>query len=537
MRAAAIAGLLVAAVFAVYGQTLEHEFVNYDDPVFYLENPALERGLSGDGLSWALTSFRAANWFPTTRLSMLLDAEWHGASAAGVHRTNVGLHAASSLLLFLALLRMTRRPGASAFVAAVFALHPLQVESVAWASERKGVLAGFFWMAVLLVYAGVGRGALSLARGAAVLALLALGLGAKLTLATLPFVLLLLDHWPLARLTRGDGSGVLDAHLVRRAVLEKLPLLAAVLVATLCVFEAQSRGGAVASFEQVPWGARLGNAAVAYLRYVGLFFWPRDLAVLHPHPGTSLPVAQVAGALALLAAATGLALWRLREWPAVAVGWLWFAGTLVPMIGFVHLGSQALAERYAYVPSIGLALAVAWGVPAAFSRVPRARRTLPVAALAVLAALGVASHRQAQVWRDSETLFRHALRVTERNHVAAVQLGHALLEQGRTEEAVASYRQALEIHPADTRTSNNLAWLLATHPDAALRDGAAATSLARETVRRTAGRDPAALDTLAAAYAADDRYDLAALTAAKAERLARTTDPELAAAIGARLER
>lgn len=534
-RVAGIAFLLVFAVVSVYGQTLGHEFVNYDDPVFFLENPALELGLSADGVRWALTSQRAANWFPITRLSFLADAELHGTSSTGVHLTNLLLHACSTLFLFFALLRMTGRLGASAFVAGVFALHPLQVESVAWASERKGLLAGCFWLATVFVYAGTGREALTLRRWLLVFLLLACGLASKLVLATLPGVLLLLDYWPLGRLGTVDGTGGVDGAKLRRALLEKVPLGLAVLVALALVYQAQSGGGAVASFEQVPWGLRVGNAAIAYARYVGLFFWPTDLAVFHPHAGASLSVWQAVLAGSGLAAVTAWALAGARRRPALAVGWLWYLGTLVPMIGLVHLGSQSFAERYFYVPGIGLALALAWTVSDRVAQLPRARAALPALAVCVLLALGIASHRQVATWRTSETLFRHAIRVTERNPVAHRQLGYALLRAGRDAEAIEQYRQGVAANPRDSLALNNLAWVLATHPDPALRDPEEAVELGGKAVRTTGGADPSSLDTLAAAYAAAGHSDLAVLTAGKALRIAGRTKPALVPAITERL--
>ncbi len=527
--------MVLLSVAALYAPVRGHAFLNYDDDYYVSENPALARGLSWEGIGWALGSTRGANWFPLTRLSFLAEQDLHGLSAAGVHTTNVLLHGATAVLLFLALLRLTGAALPSAFAAGVFALHPLAVESVAWAAERKGLLCGFFWMLTLRVYAGVGQRPLSPGRGAVTTLCLAACLMSKSVGVTLPFVLLLLDVWPLGRIPlarRAPGTWVGP----RRAVLEKLPLFALVAASSVVTFLAQRAAGVTIAVEQLPVAQRFENAAVAYVAYLAHFFWPRGLSVFYPHPEGTLARAAVAGALLLLAAVTALALWQRHRRPWLAVGWLWYLGVLVPMIGLVQVGSQAMADRYAYLPMVGLVIALTWSGAELWRGLPRARPALAAAALLLLAALAVTSRLQLAHWRDNQSLFSHSLAVTTRNHVAHAHLGMALLASGRDREAMAELRESVRIRPDDLEVSNNLAWLLATNPDPVLRDPEEATRLAAAAAKQGGGRNAAALDTLAAAHAAAGRYDRAVWYADRALRLAEARgDAALADAIRARL--
>jgi tetratricopeptide (TPR) repeat protein len=528
---ARLAIALFALSAALYLPTLGHGWLNYDDDVYITDNPEQLLGLTPKGVAWAFSSFHGANWFPLTRLSWALDLELFGPSAAGFHATNALLHACCTVLLFLALSRLTGSAGRSAFVAAVFAVHPLHVESVAWAAARKDPLSGLFFMAALWIHARRGREAPDLRTRLALAACLALGLMAKPTVATLPLVLLLLDAWPLGRLRRPpDGVGL------RRAVAEKLPLFALVIAFAAVAFAAQRAGGAVAPIEHLPLGARIANALVAGVAYVGKAVWPTGLAVFYPHRGEAIALWQPLGAALLLAGATVLALAGARRRPAVAVGWLWYGVTLLPAIGLIQVGSQAMADRYMYLPLIGLTLAATWGVCDLVGSAPRARRVLRAAGIAALALLSVATLFQLRHWRDSEALFRHALEVTLDNSVAHAHLGAALLERGKVDETLRHYRLAVEIEPSFLRAANNLAWLLATLPDAQQRDPELALALARRAARQTGHADAAVLDTLAAAHAAQGRFEDAVRAAEESLALAESGgDALLARDVAARL--
>jgi tetratricopeptide (TPR) repeat protein len=541
----ALAGAVAALALAVFWPIREHAFLNYDDDHYIAANPNLARGLDSEGLAWAFTSFDGANWFPLTRLSWMLDAARAGLDPRAFHTTDLVLHAAAAALLFLALARMTRSPWPSAFAAAVFAVHPLHVEAVAWASARKDPLSAVCFGGALLCAAGARGRAPSPAERAGVVVLLALGLMAKPTLVTLPFLLLLLDDWPLGRLRSGADQGPLDRCALRAAALEKAPLFALVAAVSAVVVAAQSAGGAVVPLERIPFGARVANAFASVAVYLRQAIWPAQLAVFYPHPGAELASAAFGFAAALgLSAATALA-WRRR--PYLLVGWLWFLGMLVPTLGLVQAGAQAHADRYTYLPLTGLAVAVAWGAPDALARLGLGRRArrfaLGLASAAAIGALAAASSVQIRSWRDSETLFRSALAATRGNHVAHAHLGAALLEEGRTREAAVEWEAALEIAPDFLEAANNLAWLLATTPDASVRDPVRALAVA-ERARAIAeppgaaseGERASVLDTLAAAQAAAGRLAEAVATASDAAALAeRSGDPELALALRQRL--
>jgi tetratricopeptide (TPR) repeat protein len=498
------------------------------------DNAHLRAGLSAAGVRWAFSSVHGANWIPVTWLTYLADFATSGLAPGAVHATNAAFHAASALLLFAALLRMTGAPFAGFFVAGVFALHPIQVETVAWAAERKGLVSGFFWMVAVWVHARGGSGPRSARQRAALAAILALGLLAKGAVVTLPFALLLLDLWPLGRLAR-DGRR-LDAGALRSAIVEKLPLFALAALGCIATFLAQRAGGATASLGSLPLAERIANVPVAYVRYVAKILAPSGLAPFYPHPeaGTSA-LAALAAAAALLAA-TALALRALARRPHLAVGWLWFAGVLVPMIGVVQVGSQALADRYAYLPIVGLATAAAFEARARGEGRPRLATALAVAAVAIPLGLGALAARQRALWSDTRTLFEHTLRVTgPANWVAHEQLGAAWLEEGRTALGIAELERALELRPQSTRLANNVAWLLATSPDPLVRRPARAVQLAKRALD-AGGATPEAHDTLAAAYAASGRFAEAAAAEREALRLEEAAGGSRAAAFRGRLE-
>lgn len=450
-RALLVATALAALTLALYLPTSGFDFVDYDDDLYVSAVPEIRGGLSLDGVGWALTSFQGANWFPLTRLSWMLDAELFGLDPGAFHRTNAILHALAAGLFLLALARLTGDLGKSAWVAGVFALHPLHVESVAWVASRKDVLSGVFAAASLLAYVGAARRG-GFVRHALVFALLAAGLMAKPTLVVWPLVFLLLDAWPLGRLER---DGRFDRKRIVAALGEKLPLLGLVALASVSTLVAQAEGETLRSLDHMPLGMRLSNAFAAIAAYGADAFWPRDLAVFYPYPGPEAPWLGAAVGAVAVATITTLSFCLWRRVPALAVGWLWALGALVPVIGIVQVGQAARADRYTYLPLLGLALAVAWGV-GALARGPW-RRVVAGLAVASLLALAVASRVQIATWRDSEHLFRHALRVTTHNHVAHINLGLALSKRDRLEEASSHLNAALRVAPASPYAAGLLA--------------------------------------------------------------------------------
>jgi Flp pilus assembly protein TadD len=438
---------LAAAAALLYLPTLGHAFLNYDDDLYLTRNPHLRLGLSPAGLAWAFTTGYGANWFPLTWLSWLIDYAIWGLDPRGFHLTNLLLHAVSTALLFGILARMTGATWRSAFVAGVFALHPVHVESVAWAAVRKDVLSALFWMLTLWAYVRYTEQP-SWRRYLPVPLFLALGLMAKSMLVTLPFVLLLLDYWPLRRMPP-----------MRHAVLEKLPLVALSAISSVVTYRVQQAAGAVQPVDLYPASVRALNALLAYATYLRQAFWPAGLAVFYPHPGEHVSRVAAGGAALLLAAITAVALRTRARHPYLAVGWLWFLGTLVPVIGLVQLGAQARADRYLYLPLIGLSMAVTWTVPGLLARRwPRASLMLGAAALV---ALTIMSIRQVPRWRDSATLFAHALDVTRENAVAHLNLGVALADQGDHPGARHHLEQAIRIHPGSAEAHGALAEVLA----------------------------------------------------------------------------
>ncbi len=444
-RAAAVCGLLLLAVVLVFGQTLRHEFVNYDDNLYVTEQPQILHGLSAEGMRWAFVSRHANNWHPLTWLSHMLDCEIYGRRAGGHHATNVLLHGAAVSALLFVLWRMTGNFWPSALAAAVFAVHPLRAESVAWVSERKDVLSGLLFMLTLAAYAGYVRRPFSWARYLLVSLLFALGLMAKPMLVTLPFVLLLLDFWPLRRVTRSA---------VVRLVVEKIPLF--LLVAVSCIVTPMAQGSAVVSLERLSPSERIANALIAYAAYLGNFFRPSKLAVLYPFPETSPPLWKIAGACALLAAVSAAALaWR-RRFPYLLVGWFWYVGMLVPVIGLVQIGEQTMADRYTYLPQIGLCIAVAWAAAGAAALRPSMRRLCAAGSSLWLVLLMCGAWQQTSYWRTSESLWNRTLACTTGNYVAHNNLGNELYRWGRHDEAMEHFQQALAINPNYAQAHNNL---------------------------------------------------------------------------------
>lgn len=402
----------------------------------------MAQGITRAGIAWAMTAKVASNWHPLTLLSHMLDGQLYGLDPAGHHATSLLLHLANVLLLFEVLRRMTGAVGRSAAVAALFAVHPTHVESVAWIAERKDVLSALFWILAMGAWERYARQP-SIGRYGLVILLMALGLMAKPMVVTLPFALLLLDFWPLDRLHLGW----------RRLGVEKLPLLALSAVSSVITLRYQEES--LARLDVVPWSLRAANAVVSYGTYLGKLFWPRDLAVFYPIE-LAIPLWKVAGAALLLIAITALAVWRARREPWLLTGWLWFLGTLVPVIGLVQVGRQAMADRYTYIPSIGLFLAVVWTVAGLLKE---HRALLAAAAGTVILALAAITRVQIGYWADSATLFRHALAATDDgNYLAHIGLGKALMGEKDCEGAAAQFRAVLARYPNMSEARAGLEW-------------------------------------------------------------------------------
>ncbi len=455
----AICALLVIAVALLYAPVARYGFVDFDDPQYVSENVHVRAGLTWQSIVWAFTNFDNAIWDPLTWLSHQLDAQLFGIDgvvlglpAAGWHHlTNVALHALAAVLVFVFLRVATGALWLSAFVAGFFALHPQRVESVAWIAERKDVLSGVFGFAALIAYVQWTRQP-SRKRLALVLALFALGLLSKPTLVTWPFVMLLLDYWPLRRLTSGAGEGVSPSRIVLKRIVEKLPyfaMAAAIAVVTMIAERPALKLTAATSFL-----TRLENSFVSCAAYLRQTFWPGDLAVFYPYRA-SIPLIEVAGATALITSVTVVSLLALRRRPALAVGWLWFLGTLVPVIGLVQVGTHARADRFTYVPAVGLFAALAWLTADVARLRPKLRPILAGFGIVALGACAIASARQVRTWENSETLFRRACEVTTDNGMAHNALGKELAKRGRNDEALREFETALKILPnfADARES------------------------------------------------------------------------------------
>ncbi len=442
---------LALAVLAAYAPVWRAGFITYDDPAYVTANPHVQGTLSWAGLLWALTTGHASNWHPLTWISHMLDFQLYGMNPAGHHLTSVALHLANSILLFLLLQRMTKATWPGAMVAALFALHPLHVESVAWVSERKDVLSALFWILSIWAYirfveeSGAGK-----AKGKTFyilsVVLFALGLAAKPMLVTLPFVLLLLDYWPLQR-RQTPIAGLF---------VEKTPYFILAAASCMVTFFVQLQGGSVMPLARLPFGMRLANVPVACVRYVAKTFWPAHLAMAYPM--LKWPVWAVAGATVLLLLLSGLALWRVRAQPWLAVGWLWFLGTLAPVIGVVQVGMQSMADRYSYIPSIGLFIAVVWAARDWGVRLgARAPAILGVLAAAICLVL---TARQAACWENDQTLFLHAIQNTKSNFIAYAGLGNYEGLHGHTNIAISYLETSVRINPNFPSSRNNLGRIL-----------------------------------------------------------------------------
>jgi protein O-mannosyl-transferase len=450
---------LAVVTWLVFGQTMRHDFVNFDDHVYVYDDPSITGGLTINGIVGAFTHPHARNWHPLTTISHMLDCQLHGLNAGGHHFTNVGLHTIAVLLLFRVLRVTTGALWPSAFVAALFAIHPLHVESVAWVSERKDVLSAVFFMLTLAAYVRYARGP-SPGRYFIVATIFALGLMSKPMLVTVPFVLLLLDYWPLRRFEKNarlkPGGGIVG-WLNRRPsylFLEKTPLL--VLSGLSCMVTIWAQDQTTGLVEQLPFTWRLNNALISYLEYLRQTFWPARLAVFYPHPNNSLSIWQVILATAFLLAVSATAIFLRKKRPYVLTGWFWYVGMLVPVIGIVQIGEQGHADRYTYLPHIGLFLLIVW-TAADFAIAWHLRREyLWLAATTTIAVLSYVAAVQTSSWKNSEGLWDHALSVTTNNDFAHNNLGFLYLRRGELDKAISHFETALKIRSGNSQTHYNL---------------------------------------------------------------------------------
>jgi protein O-mannosyl-transferase len=470
-----LAALLALVTMALYWPATSHGFVSYDDGLYVTENPHVQGGLNWEGVKWAFVNPVASNWHPMTMLSHMLDCQLFGLNPRGHHLTSVLLHAANTVLVFLLLRGLTGALWRSVLVAALFGWHPLHVESVAWVAERKDVLSTFFGLLTLIAYTRYARrvtgdqpspgygsaGRCQVTRTASfwsrvtchvspyyflALFFFACGLMSKPMLVTLPFVLLLLDYWPLERFKPGRAW---------RLVMEKIPFFVLAAGMSVVTFMVQKYDGTMKMVQNLPLGARSGNALISYCRYLGKLFWPVDLAVFYPHPGF-WPMERVVLAGGLILGLTVLLIVKRRRYPFMLMGWLWYCGMLVPVIGLVQVGEQAMADRYAYIPSLGVLILAVWGAYELTRRWRHHEAALSVAGFAaIILCLGL-TRQQVGYWQDDETLFRHAIEVTENNYFAHNNLGSVLGRKGQTDEAIRQFQEAIRLRPDGAEARYNL---------------------------------------------------------------------------------
>lgn len=463
--------LIATTLFAYLGVS-HHEFIKLDDQFYVTDNFHVTSGLSQKNALWAFTTFDGSNWHPLTWLSHMLDCQLFGLNGGLHHLSNLFFHILNTLLLFLVMYKMTTALWRSAFVAALFALHPLHVESVAWISERKDVLSTFFWLLTMWAYIlYVNRPGFY--KYLLLCLLFAMGLMAKPMLVTLPFVLLLMDYWPLSRIMRSPFGEVNYSHIVRHdlpeLLWEKLPLFILTAASSVVTYLAQQAGGSVIPLERIPLSLRIANAVVSYVKYILKLIWPHNLAAYYPYP-LSFNVWITFLFVLILLSLTAAVIRGWRRYPFLAFGWLWYLGTLVPVIGFIQVGSQSMADRYTYIPMIGLFIMIAWGLHGFFIRLKRGKYLYGLTATVILVFFMISTKNQVVYWENNYTLFRHTADVTDRNFVAHFHLGNEMDRQGKLEEAVSHYSMALHFHPNYAQVHNNLGVIFANQaqPDRAL---------------------------------------------------------------------
>ena len=466
---------LIVSSFIAYGRILGNGFVCFDDIEYITSNDYIKSGINPESIKWAFSAVVCSNWHPLTLLSHTLDWSLFGANASGHHFINLLLHIGTVLFLFSFLNRMTKNLWSSAFVAALFALHPLRVESVAWAAERKDVLSMFFGLASIYAYALYAESSKP-SKYFLCLILFALSLMAKPMLVTLPFVLLLLDYWPLSRWQKVStpvnvpvsvvkktgkkknkqrkADSIKEKNIsmpltnrspiIRSLLWEKAPFIFLTIVSSIVTIRAQNKSGSVISMEHISFLERIANAIISYVSYLGKTFWPVDLAVFYPY-GHSFPFWEVLVSCFILLGITIVVIYAFKKLPFLFMGWFWYFGTLIPVIGLVQVGEQAMADRYTYLPSIGIAIGLAWGIPLLFPREDMRKKILFPAGIAVLIILAILTWQQCGYWKNSIELFNHALQVTKNNNYAHESIGSVLLDEGKNEAAIEHYNEALRI--------------------------------------------------------------------------------------------
>ncbi len=521
--------VLILLSLLVFEDVRTHQFV-FDDLGFIVHNSMVKDGLTWNGFIWSLTTWHTGHWYPLTWLSHMLDCQIFGLHAAGPHLTNLFFHAVNSVLLFLLLQFCTgKRP--SFLVAALFAVHPLHVESVAWVAERKDVLSAFFWLLTMWAYVWYGRRP-GWRSYLSIILCFCLGLMAKEMLVTLPMVLLLWDYWPLRRWVPTGMQAAREDIIVpgrryygqgvswKRLVWEKVPLFVLVIISSLGAFILQNTEAVVVSLADLPLSARINNALVSYVSYMGKTVWPMHLAVYYPHPGTTIPLWESLGAALFLVGLSCFIVRQARNCPYLLVGWLWFLGTLVPVIGLVQVGSQSMADRYTYIPLIGLFIMVAWGLSDLLAKWRCSRLVMPMISGVMILIFSTCAWFQVCFWRDAVSLFEHAVYETSDNALAQINLGVALYFRGEVDRALRHFQEAMRLDSPDSL--NQLAWVMATTGNPKFLNGAKAVELATATNKLTQYEQPAYLDTLAAAYAAAGNFPEAIKAAGEAIELART---------------
>ncbi len=444
-----IAVTLLAITVIAYAPIFNAGFVNYDDIDYVTRNSHVQSGLTVDGVKWAFTTFRASNWHPLTWLSLMADAQIYKLNPRGYHLTSLLIHLLNTLILLIVLSKLTGSLWKSGFVAALFAVHPLHVESVAWISERKDVLSTFFWLTAIWAYSEYVKSK-NTKTYILTLVLFALGLMAKPMVVTLPLTLLILDWWPLGRIRTLANW--------KQVVVEKLPMFAISAASAVVTIIAQQQGGAVNSIERLGIGIRAANAAWSYAAYIVKMVWPSNLAVPYPHPKDTLPIWQVALATVALVSISSLVIAYAKRKPYLPAGWLWYLITLTPVVGLLQVGSQGMADRYTYVPLIGIFMMIAYGVPKMNTHLTKAL-TAALSAVAIVS-LAAVSYSQVRVWKNSHTLFKHSIACTQNNYIAHNNLGAVLADEGKSDEAAKHYRTALSIEPGYAAANANLGvWL------------------------------------------------------------------------------